>query len=116
MGTQPDKVADALPTLMQLLENMPVRKDDINQARLSLLQRIESDRIAPRRLYWNAQSIWDIDLDHDILKDIYDSLKSITSKDLQAFHEEHIKNRHYNIMVMGDRENTPLSYLENFVK
>lgn len=114
VGTQPDKVADALPTLKNLLENMPLREDSINQARLSLLQRIESDRIAPRSRYWEAQGIWDLNLEHDILKDIYGSLQAFESKDLADFHHNQIKNRNYNIMVLGDRENTPLGFLEQY--
>ena len=30
------------------------------------------------------------------------------------FHEQFVKGRSYNIMVLGDRKNTPLSYLEQF--
>ena len=114
VGTQPDKVADALPTLKNLLENMPLREDSIEQARLSLLQRIESDRIAPRNRYWEAQGIWDLDLEHDILKDIYAFLQSFDSNDLAAFHHDNIKGRNYNIMVLGDRANTPLNFLEQY--
>ncbi|MEZ4988444.1 MAG: insulinase family protein, partial [Saprospiraceae bacterium] len=37
VGTQPDKVSDAMPALTHLMENMPVVKDSIEQARISLL-------------------------------------------------------------------------------
>lgn len=114
VGTQPDKVADALPTLMNLMEEMPVIDASINQARLSLLQRVESDRISPRRLYWEAQGIWDVNLEHDILRDIYGKLETATSQDLIDFHQKYVKGRQYNIMVLGDRKVTPLSYLEQY--
>lgn len=114
VGTQPDKVADALPTLINLLENMPVLEVGIEQARLSLLQRIESDRIPPRRLYWEAQGSWDINLEHDILRDIYEQLETSNSQDLINFHEQYVKGRNYHISVMGDRSSTPLKYLEQF--
>ena len=114
VGTQPDKVSDALPTLMNLLEDMPVIEVGIEQARLSLLQRIESDRIPPRRLYWEAQGSWDVNLEHDILSNIYDQLQVATTRDLLDFHERYVKGRNYNIVVMGDRATTPLTYLEQF--
>ena len=114
VGTQPDKVSDALPTLIDLLENMPVLEVGIEQARLSLLQRIESDRIPPRRLYWEAQGSWDINLEHDILRDIYDQLETSGTKDLLQFHGDYVKGRNYNIVVLGDRAATPLSYLAQF--
>ncbi|PSR09014.1 MAG: insulinase family protein [Bacteroidetes bacterium] len=114
VGTQPDKVTDALPTLVNLMENMPVIEDSINQARLSLLQRIESDRIPPRRIYTEAQSAWDINLNHDIFRDIYERLQAVTSQDLVEFHAHHVQGRKYHTIVMGDRATTPLAYLENF--
>lgn len=114
VGTQPDKVADALPTLVNLLEDMPVLEVGIEQARLSLLQRIESDRIPPRRLYWEAQGSWDIKVEHDILRDIYEQLEVSGTQDLINFHEQYVKGRNYHIAVMGDRASTPLTYLEKF--
>jgi hypothetical protein len=96
------------------MEEMPVIDTSINQARLSLLQRVESDRISPRRLYWEAQGIWDVNLEHDILRDVYAKLETVTSQDLVGFHEQYVKGRQYNIMVMGDRAVTPLSVLEQY--
>lgn len=114
VGTQPDKVADAMPTLTSLMENMPVVKDSIEQARISLLQRVESDRISPKQLYWEAQSIWDIGLTHDILQDIYQHLATVGPQALVDFHAQHIQGRRYNIMVLGDQAHTPLPYFEQY--
>lgn len=114
VGTQPDKVADAMPTLIRLLEDMPVIETGIEQARLSLLQRVESDRIPPRRLYWEAQGAWDVNMNHDILKDIYEELQTAGTKELLDFHQKHVKGRNYSIVVLGDRKATPLKYLEQF--
>lgn len=114
VGTQPDKVADAMPTLTGLMENMPVVKDSIEQARISLLQRVESDRIAPKQLYWEAQGIWDLGLTHDILEDIYQHLASVDHQALMDFHAQHIQGRHYNIMVLGDQAQTPLPYFGQY--
>ena len=93
---------------------MPVLDVGIEQARLSLLQRIESDRIPPRRLYWEAQGSWDVNLEHDILRDIYEQLEVSGTQDLIDFHQQHVKGRNYHIAVMGDRAATPLKYLEKF--
>lgn len=114
VGTQPDKVADALPALLGLVDNMPIQKNAIEQARISLLRRIESDRIAPRKYYWEAQSLWDLGLEHDILEDIYKSLQAFKVKDLEDFHQTYIKGRQHNIMVLGDKAQTPFKFLEQY--
>ncbi|MCB0637698.1 MAG: insulinase family protein, partial [Lewinella sp.] len=56
VGTQPDKLTEALPAMLDLMNHMPVVEEAINQARMSMLQRIETDRIPPRKLYWEAQT------------------------------------------------------------
>jgi zinc protease len=114
VGTQPDKVSDAVPTLFDLLEHMPVVEKAVEQAQQSILQRIESDRIEPRRLYREAQSVWDVGLDRDILRDAYEHLQQHDYRDLVKFQETHVKNRNYNLLVLGDRANTPLPFLERY--
>ena len=56
----------------------------------------------------------DINLEHDILRDIYEQLETSHARDLIQFHEDYVKGRNYHIVVMGDRAATPLSYLEKF--
>lgn len=114
VATQPDKVADALPTLLQLLEKMPLIPDNIERSRQALLQKIESDRIAPRQLYGEAQTVWDVGYQHDILHDAYEHLQEMKAVDLGQFHSDYVKGRSYKILVMGDRSNTPLDYLAQF--
>lgn len=114
VGTQPDKVADALPALMNIIEDMPVVEEAIEQARQSLLQRIESDRISPRRLYWEAQNSWDIGYQHDLLRDMYQQLQRTAPQTLIDFHQRYVKGRRYKLLVLGDRSNVPLDYLAGF--
>lgn len=114
VGTQPDKVADALPALMHIIEEMPVVEEAIEQARQSLLQRIESDRIPPRKLYWEAQNTWDIGYKHDLLKDMYECLSHLTPEMLVNFQHRYVKGRNYKLLVLGDRAHVPLNFLAQF--
>lgn len=114
VGTQPDKVQEALPALIGITEDMPLIEEAVQQARMSLLQRVETDRIAPRKLYWEAQNVWDLQMDRDLLKDIYDRISDSKSEELVAFQEKHVKGRHYKLLVMGDRASTPLNFLKDF--
>ncbi|RME96850.1 MAG: insulinase family protein, partial [Bacteroidetes bacterium] len=114
VGTQPDKISDAIPTLFNLLEHMPLVEENVEQAKQSILQRIESDRIEPRRLFREAMSVWDIGLDRDLLRDTYEHLQQHDHRGLLRFQQEWVKGRHYNILVMGDRASTPLTFLERY--
>ena len=110
-GTQPDKVADALPALRNIIEEMPVVPEAIEQARQSLIQRIESDRILPRRLYWEAQGSWDLGHTHDLLRNMYDTLQQLPPTGLTDFHQKYIQGRRYKLLVLGDENQVPLDFL-----
>ncbi|MCB0635331.1 MAG: hypothetical protein KDC54_01865, partial [Lewinella sp.] len=66
------------------------------------------------KLYWEAQTANDIGYDRDLLPDIYDWLERMTPQSLVDFHEQYVKNRPFNILVMGDRERMPFAFLERF--
>lgn len=112
-GTQPDKVADALPALRNIIEEMPVVPEGIEQARQSLIQRIESDRISPRRLYWEAQGSWDLGHSHDLLRNMYDALQHLPSAGLLDFHRKYVQGRRYKLLVLGDENQVPLDFLQS---
>lgn len=114
VGTQPDKLTEALPALWDLMNHMPIVEDAIAQARLSMLQRIETDRIPPRKLYWEAQTANDLGYDRDLLPDIYHWVQRMTPQSLADFHEGYVRGRHFNILVLGDRERIPFAFLERF--
>lgn len=114
VGTQPDKVATAIPALSHILRNMPVNPEQINQARQSLLKLVESERIAPDKIlgeYLDAQAMG---FDHDYRRYMYEWLSSpdIMSPLLQ-FHETYIREKPLRFMVMGDRKTTNMAYLES---
>ena len=114
LGTQPDKVADALPNMLDLLQNMPVVEKQMEGARLSQIKQIASERIKPTSLFWEAKASKDLGLHHDVRSDIYKRLQLSTSEDLINYHKNYILNRHYNIMILGDRNTLDFKFLEQF--
>ncbi len=47
VGTQPDKLQDAIPAMLGILRDMPAIYPQIEQARASILKRIETERLLP---------------------------------------------------------------------
>ncbi len=117
VGTQPDKVAIAIPALTRIIQDIPINPDQINQARQSLLKQLESDRIPPEKIFLEYLDMKDFGFSHDLRRDIYDwlSTEDITTQ-LQHFHHNYIRNRPFRIMVMGDRKTTDMEYLHTLGK
>lgn len=114
VGTQPDKLSDAIPTFLQLLNEMPVVDTQIEHARQAILKRIESERIIPSRIYWTARANQELGYTGDMRQEIYQHTERSSSRDLVAFHEEYVRGRAYTFLVMGSKSQVDLNYLENF--
>jgi predicted Zn-dependent peptidase len=114
VGTQPDKIKDAIPAMKEIIENMPIVEVQIEHARHSIQKRLESDRIAPSRMYWEYRSVKDLGYDRDLYEDIYEKMKTVTKEDLMAFHSKFIKGRDYSLLVLGDKKQVDLEYLATF--
>lgn len=114
VGTQPDKVRTAIPALTQILQNMPVHTDQIYQSRQSILKRIESERIAPEKIFSEYLATQALGYNYDLRTHIYDWLSAENISDrLEAFHRDYIRERPFRYMVMGDKKNTDMEYLKS---
>lgn len=114
VGTQPDKLSDALPAMFNIIEQMPVVEAQIESARQSLIKQIESERIPPANIYWEALSNWDLGHDGDLRRPLYHRMKETTVSDFLQFHQNYVKGRSFHLILMGSREQIDLSYLDNF--
>lgn len=114
VGTQPDKIQDAIPALRGILEDMPVVPELIEQARHSILKRIETERIPPKRLFWEYLRHRDLGLDRDLRKDLYEHMQAITPQDLADFQRKHVQGRSYALLVLGSKAQVDMDYLSRF--
>jgi zinc protease len=112
IGTQSDKLKDAMPALRNIIENMPVSESQITNAIDGIKKRVESERTKPMNIYWQYLNAKKLGLDRDTRKDLYEKMKTVTSNDLTEFQKKYVKGRKYNILVMGDRTKVDLEFLK----
>ncbi len=116
VGTQPDKLPDALPALLGIIDQMPVVGAQIENARQSILRRLASERILPSKLYWTARSWRDLGIGHDFRRDIYRHLSECRMEDLPAFQQRFVQGRAFTFLVLGSRDRVDMNYLASFGK
>ena len=114
VGTQPDKLSDALPALLGIIEDMPVAQAQMEHARHSILKRIASERTLPSMLYWTARAWQDIGISTDFRREIYEHLQTCSIEDLQAFQQKFVKGRAFTFLVLGSRDRVDMDYLASF--
>jgi len=112
VGTQADKLEDAVTAVEEILVDMPVSDAQIETAKTSLLKKIESERITKSSIYFNYLSNKKLGYDYDKRKDVYNKLKSTSVEDLKKFQEANVKDRKYSYLVLGDRKKLNMEYLK----
>lgn len=105
IGTQADKLNDAVDALLELLDEMPQANDQFEDAKLSALKSIESDRILNDRIFWNYLSLKEQGLTKDPRIAIYKDIKTMNMNDLNAFFQAHIKGKKFHYSVIGKNSN-----------
>jgi len=113
VGTQNDKLPDAMPAVLELLNNMPHADQQFESARESVMKNIETNRITKTDIFWDYLKAEKMGIDHDIRQDIYKLAGQATLDDLQAFFDKHIKGKKYVYCVIGNRDLVDMDYLKS---
>jgi len=104
VGTQANKLEQAVGAMMELMTNMPEAEDQFNQAKEATLKKIASDRITKSDIFWTYEGLKKRGIDNDNRKEIYDAINAMTLKDLKVFFNNNIKGENYNVMVIGNKK------------
>jgi predicted Zn-dependent peptidase len=111
IGTQANKLPAAVDAMQALMNTMPKAELQFEQSRLAALKKIESERILKTSIYWNYKAAERMSFDHDIRKDVYEELKTMTLDDLEKFFNENIKGRKYSYCVIGKKADLDMEAL-----
>lgn len=112
VGTQSDKLGDAVDALLALMNDMPEAEAQFNGAKEAALKVIASDRITKERIYWSWESAQRLGLDRDVRKDSYERIPAIGLKEMKDFFDREIKGRTYTYLIIGKESNVDFSVLE----
>jgi zinc protease len=112
VGTQADKLKDAITAMRGIIEDMPMSDGQIAQAKESVLKMLESERITKSNVYWTYRANLDRGIENDMRQAQYEVIKTASAEDLKAFQEKYVKGRAYTILVLGDRSKVSFEYLQ----
>lgn len=110
--TQADKMKEAITAMQDIMNNMPQADRQFQDSRLAIMRQIESERVNKSSVYWSYENAKRRGMDYDVRSDIYNGVQKLTMQDMQKFFDEHIKNRTYTILVLGDKTKLDMAYLK----
>ena len=114
IGTQADKLPEAMKGMTELLNFMPGADLTFASAKDAVLQGLRTQRITKTNILWSYENARKLGLDHDLRKDIFDKVQSITLLDVKNFQQKYVKDHHYNIMVLGDKKTLDMNVLGQY--
>lgn len=104
IGTQSDKLGDAVAAMQNLMNTMPREEIQFEQSRVGTLKQIETKRTTKSSIYWSYRRSKDLGMEQNFSPEIYSSLNNMDMDDMQAFFDSHIKNKNYAYLVIGKKD------------
>ncbi|MES2411146.1 MAG: insulinase family protein, partial [Bacteroidota bacterium] len=112
IGTQANKLPQAVEALNALLADMPRIDKQFNNAKESSLKQIASSRIIKTNIFFNQINVKKLGFDYDIRKDIYKSIKDLTLDSTNNFFNQEVKTKQYNTAIIGKKESLDFEALK----
>lgn len=104
IGTQADKIHDAMEGMNELLRDIPEAQNMFELARKSLKKTIETDRITRDGIIYAYLSAKDLGLKEDLRKVTYEKLDKFSFDDIKKFHREKLSGKPYVYCVVASEQ------------
>lgn len=114
IGTQIDKLPEAMKAMTGLFNNMPESEKALNSSREAIINKIRTERITKSQVLFNYINARKFGLDYDIRKDVFEKVPAMTFADLNAFQQKFIKDKNFTIMVLGKRSELDMKTLSSY--
>ena len=116
IGTQANKLPQAVDAMLELLNNMPEAEEQFNNAKDAALKQIASQRITKSNIFWNYESLLKRGIDYDYREEMYNEIQKMTMADVSSFFKENVKGQNYSVSVIGNKNDLDLKALSKLGK
>lgn len=116
IGTQANKLPQAVTAMDELMANLPQIPAQFNNAKNAALKQIASGRINRTNIYFNQLNLKKLGVDYDLRKDIYKEIEKLSLADLTNFYNSEMKPMKYNTAIIGKKENLDMGALNKMGK
>lgn len=116
IGTQSDKVNDAVEGMNILLDVLPRSEKAFDTAKKSFLSNIETQRIKKDGIIFSYLQNLKKGIDHDRRKTWYDQVKTMRFADIENIHQTELANKPYTYCIVASEKNITDEQLGNIGK
>lgn len=116
VGTQADKLPEAMAGITGLLNNMPKIDAAFEKTKTAVEQKMRTARLMKANILLEYEKAKKLGLDYDRRKDNFEKASQITFDDINKFYESHVKGKPYTVLVMGDKKKLDMKTLQKYGK
>ena len=116
IGTQANKLPQAVDAMLELLNDMPEAEEQFNNAKDAALKQIAAQRITKSNIFWNYESLLKRGIDYDYREEMYNEIQNMTMADVSSFFNENVKGQNYSVSVIGNKKDLDLKSLAKLGK
>lgn len=113
LGTQSDKLKDALDALKALMWEFPDYPGQFEYARDAVLKRIETERITKTEIFNTYEKNKRLGIYFDIREMVYKALQKFSLSDLRDFFDQYVHNQPLTYLVLGNKKYLDFNLLES---
>ena len=104
IGTQSDKLPEAMAGMEALLTDMPVAEANLEIAKNAIRNSISTERITKGNVLLSYERAKRLGLDYDLRRDVYTSTQKMTFSELQKFQQTKVRGQNQVILVIGSKD------------
>ena len=116
IGTQANKMPQAVDAMMGLMNDMPESEAQFQAAKESTLKKLAAQRINKSGIFWSYERLQKLGINEDNREAMYNAITDMTMEDLRGFFNNNIKGEDYNVMVIGNKKDLDMKALEKLGK
>jgi predicted Zn-dependent peptidase len=114
VGTQADKLNEAVGSMNELINNLPESPKVVDVAKENIRKTLETDRITNEDILFSYMNARRRGLDYDIRKATFDSIGSMDFKDIKKFHAEQLKDKPFTYCIVASEKKVKEDDLKKF--
>ena len=114
VGTQADKMNDAVKSMNELINDLPKADKLFDDAKTAIKKDIESERITDEAVIFNYLDNQRLGIDKDIRKDIYTGINPLKFEDIKNFSQQKISNKPYTYCIVASDKKISLTDLKQY--
>ena len=114
IGTQADKLPEALEGFQALMHKLPESPELFASAKAGIDQKIRTEHINKGDVLFALEEARRLGLDHDIRREVFSETPGMEFSDIEKFHETRFRDKPQIMLVLGKKEQLDMETLRKY--